>query len=781
MQEKLQKLADSSEPVLLLGPSGAGKTVLAQDIHAKSSRSARPFIDVNCGAFAPELIAKELFGHVRGAFTNAHADANGLLAAAHEGTLFLDEIAELPMAAQATLLKAIEDGTFRPVGATSNRKSDFRLIAATNKALDDLVSRGEFREDLYYRIARIVVSLPDLRRRQDLPDIAAAIVTRAYPNDHAAATKALQSIMRLSKHPHAWPGNIRELKAFVAQAHLGVEEAEKSTLAKWSDAETKAPGQARVVELGSASSEERERYAGLISASLRTSDGRPKAGGSPEKARALATKLLAVFPRSLLKTKVQAIWGVEKATLEKNIEVLRTAGVIEDLGDAVAAVWPKVTASLAQGERCPPKDAPVTQGLPGAATAVHSETADPSVPAEVQPPPYTGGSSPGAEYLGSGTFRIPLMSREATSQSANRTIWGVPSLPSLFLGRDRDLSAMKERLGIGAAVQPIGILASVGPTVAALRGWAGVGKTALASVLAVDTDVATAFPGGVLWATLGPKPNLAKILATWGRELGTEDLLSRPTLSEIVETIRRNLRDRQFLLIVDDVWEKEHVEVFRRVCPPGCTLLVATRELGALSHLDLSDRVVYRLPTLSIDDGAELLRRLAPNVAVANPEGSRRLAKVLECLPLALHVAGRLLKEEEQTGLRPSLLLEVLENDAASALPGAATLLGADAPADRMDLDTQLIPSVGALLKASTDRLSELDRERFAFLGPLAPRPATFDLDAIKAVWACENPWPTIKVLVARGLLEVISDSNRHDCFFEMHTLLVMHARSLLG
>jgi hypothetical protein len=182
--------------------------------------------------------------------------------------------------------------------------------------------------------------------------------------------------------------------------------------------------------------------------------------------------------------------------------------------------------------------------------------------------------------------------------------------------------------------------------------------------------------------------------------------------------------------------------------------------------LSLPPDAIYNLPALTEERALDLLRILAPSVVAEHPDECLELVRDIECLPLALHVAGRMLNTESAMGWGVADLLKALRE--------GAKLIEAKAPADMMDYETETIPTVAALLKKSTDRLDEYTRDCFAFLGPFAPKPATFDLNAMKSVWMVEDPKPIAQTLVQRGLLEPVSGR------FQMHALLVAHARSLL-
>jgi len=201
------RIADRPLAVLLLGETGTGKTAVARSIHEQSGRRGGPFVAINCAALPAELVESTLFGHVKGAFTGAHRDAAGVFRQADGGTLLLDEIGEMPLALQPKLLHALETGTVRPVGGDREVPVDVRLVTATHRALfDDLGDR--FREDLYYRIAGIELTVPPLRERAaDLPLLAARILAEPSTAAPARLTGAAARVLAA----HAWPGNVREL------------------------------------------------------------------------------------------------------------------------------------------------------------------------------------------------------------------------------------------------------------------------------------------------------------------------------------------------------------------------------------------------------------------------------------------------------------------------------------------------------------------------------------------------------------------------------------------
>ena len=216
--ERLKRIAPTNATVLITGESGTGKEVAARALHRMSARHAGPFVPINCAAIAAELIESELFGHVKGAFTGAQSAREGLFYYAQGGTLFLDEVAEMPAAAQAKLLRVLEERRIRPVGSEQEIPVDVRVIAATNRNLKEEVAQQRFRQDLYYRLQVVELNLPALRERPD--DI--ALLARHFIASMAQALNVPpldltpRALARMAAYD--WPGNVRELRNFIERS-----------------------------------------------------------------------------------------------------------------------------------------------------------------------------------------------------------------------------------------------------------------------------------------------------------------------------------------------------------------------------------------------------------------------------------------------------------------------------------------------------------------------------------------------------------------------------------
>ncbi len=216
--EAVQRVAASTLPVLLQGESGTGKELFARAVHEASERRNGPFVVVDCSGLPEALFESELFGHEKGAFTGAQQRKKGLVETAAGGTLFLDEIGDVPLGMQVKLLRLIESGTFRRVGATETLQADFRLVAATHKPLTQMIRDGSFRQDLYYRIAAFPIHLPPLRERAgDIPLLVDSFLQRGA---RAGQALRVQPAAMARLQAHDWPGNIRELRNALERARL---------------------------------------------------------------------------------------------------------------------------------------------------------------------------------------------------------------------------------------------------------------------------------------------------------------------------------------------------------------------------------------------------------------------------------------------------------------------------------------------------------------------------------------------------------------------------------
>jgi len=210
--QTIEHLKDSQASVLILGESGTGKEVLARAIYKTSSRKSKPFVVINCSAIPATLMESELFGHVKGAFTGATQDKRGLFEEADGGTVFLDEIGEIPPAIQVKLLRTLQEGEIRQVGGSDTRHVDVRIIAATHRNLNELIQKGEFREDLYYRLNVISINLPPLRERnEDIPLLAHSFLQRCAKKMGKEVKEISLDAMQILQN-YNWVGNVRELE-----------------------------------------------------------------------------------------------------------------------------------------------------------------------------------------------------------------------------------------------------------------------------------------------------------------------------------------------------------------------------------------------------------------------------------------------------------------------------------------------------------------------------------------------------------------------------------------
>jgi DNA-binding SARP family transcriptional activator len=327
-----------------------------------------------------------------------------------------------------------------------------------------------------------------------------------------------------------------------------------------------------------------------------------------------------------------------------------------------------------------------------------------------------------------GNLSIPL------AESPTVALGNMPPMPALVIGREHALNDIKRKLGVNAVSQ------SSSPLV--IQGWPGIGKSTLVATLAHDPQIHRHFTDGVLWASLGETPNLFSELINWAHALNFSDTSDANTVTDLSARMTALLRDKRMLLIIDDIWESAHAMPFS-IGGQHCATIFTTRMNNVAQSLAVAADDIYKLPILSEEKSIELIETLAPEAVSQHLDETRELVRDLEGLPLALQVAGRLLRVEMNLGWGVSDLLAELRE--------GARLLQAQAPADRREHDA--IPTVAALLQKSVNLLDDDSRERFAWLGVFAPKPATFDLDAMKAVWMADNPRDTVRTLVERGLL----------------------------
>jgi DNA-binding SARP family transcriptional activator len=330
----------------------------------------------------------------------------------------------------------------------------------------------------------------------------------------------------------------------------------------------------------------------------------------------------------------------------------------------------------------------------------------------------------------------------------------LPPLPILLIGRDKVRNELYQKL---QREHPI----------IAIQGWPGVGKSTIAALLAHDPAIRVLYPDGTLWVSLGENPNLMAELSKWANALGIPMRGYLLDTEELSSKIAAALRDKKVLLIVDDVWQIAHANAFK-VQGHHSAFVCTTRFNDIARELTPTPDHIYKLRVLEESAGLTLLKVLAPEVVARYPQHTVELVNDLEGLPLALQVAGCLLHTEFELGWSIIDLLNDLRN--------GEILMNADAPAGMIGLEQETRPTVAKLIQKSTDRLDETTRMRFAYLGLFAPKPATFDLGAMAAVWDVSDPRPIIRTLANRGLLEPLAIGR-----FQIHALLVIHARTIFA
>lgn len=216
----IEKVAPSEARVLITGPNGAGKELVAHQIHEQSARSTNAMVEVNCAAIPAELIESELFGHKKGAFTGAQKDRKGKFELAHGGTLFLDEIGDMSLSAQAKVLRALQEHKITPVGGDRSIKVDVRVLAATNKDLKSEIAAGKFREDLYHRLSVILIEVPGLNDRSDDIPLLAQHFLQQIADDYGVSVKEISGAAINALQGYDWTGNIREFRNVIERLHI---------------------------------------------------------------------------------------------------------------------------------------------------------------------------------------------------------------------------------------------------------------------------------------------------------------------------------------------------------------------------------------------------------------------------------------------------------------------------------------------------------------------------------------------------------------------------------
>ncbi|MDA8565594.1 sigma-54 dependent transcriptional regulator [Schleiferiaceae bacterium] len=216
----IEKVAPSEARVLITGPNGAGKELVAHQIHEQSARSTNAMVEVNCAAIPAELIESELFGHKKGAFTGAQKDRKGKFELAHGGTLFLDEIGDMSLSAQAKVLRALQEHKITPVGGDGSIKVDVRVLAATNKDLKSEIAAGKFREDLYHRLSVILIEVPGLNDRSDDIPLLAQHFLQQIADDYGVSVKGISGAAISALQGYDWTGNIREFRNVIERLHI---------------------------------------------------------------------------------------------------------------------------------------------------------------------------------------------------------------------------------------------------------------------------------------------------------------------------------------------------------------------------------------------------------------------------------------------------------------------------------------------------------------------------------------------------------------------------------
>lgn len=341
-------------------------------------------------------------------------------------------------------------------------------------------------------------------------------------------------------------------------------------------------------------------------------------------------------------------------------------------------------------------------------------------------------------------------------------VGNAPQMPGLLVGRSKDLRAVRANLlRQRVASQLDGQRATL-----VIGGWAGVGKTTLTKAIAHDGATKATFKNGLLWTSLGQNPSTRSTLKSWLDALNlTANVES--TDRELSERIGGYLADREVLVIIDDVWDAKDVSHLL-IGGSSCATVLTTRISTVADNLSSRPDDIYKLEVLTEDDAVELLECLAPNVVKHHEKECRRLAQDVEFLPLALQVAGRLLRIEYSRTGDVHKLFDQLRSEPQQAL------MEADVPADVYGLVGDKAQTVQALLRFTTDLLDDATRDRFAYLGAIAEKPAIVSTSYLAGLWQVDDATPTISSLLDFGLIERVKNDR-----FQIHAVLKAHAQSL--
>ena len=340
--------------------------------------------------------------------------------------------------------------------------------------------------------------------------------------------------------------------------------------------------------------------------------------------------------------------------------------------------------------------------------------------------------------------------KESESDSPKDVMTFTP--PAIFIGRDEDLKLLRQK-----------ILAN---RTTIIQGWPGIGKTSIVNTLGIQNIIRDEFSDGVIFLTAGNESSAFSLLLSISRFYNLNSDLTQGALSEITGRLLNALKGKEVLIIIDDVWETTQVVPILKLLPHDGKLCITTRLPQICIELALPEECIFLIKGLDEYSATQLFSIIAPEVIRKYKNESRKLLRDIEFLPLAIHVAGRLLNEVLRLGFELEDLFTEIEI--------GAILLQAKAPADRMDFENETLPTVGSLLHRSIDRLDETTKRHFASLAPFAPKPASFDLEILKKIWQVDNPKPILKKLIAIGLLEPIGER------FQMHALFIQLALSLL-